>query len=41
MQILVYLGLSVAVLVVVLPGLQSYMRMLVNEAEDMEKFYNA
>ena len=41
MQVLIYLSVAVVVLLVVLPKLQTYMRMLVNEADKMEKFYNA
>lgn len=41
MQVLLYMGLATLALVFVLPKLQTYMRMLVNEADMMEKLYRA
>ena len=39
MHVLIAMSVSVIVLAVVLPKLQAYMRMLVFEADAMEKFY--
>jgi len=41
MELLGYMAVITLVLIFVIPKLQAYMRMLVVEADEMEKFYNA